>query len=281
MFNFLRKRIGIIGYGNMGLAIASRLSGKYYVVVFDKDKSKTQNLVNIQVASSLLDLVKKADVVILAVKPQDLGAVLNEIKHDLKTKLIISIAAGITTGYIENILGDCKVIRAMPNLPVRIGKGMICFSKGRFAEQKDLTFSLRLFKNLGRTMEIEEKLMNDVTAASGSGPAFFYDFIEKQKNLGNTKLGNIKKEFDKIMVDYLLSHKCGWTPQDARVVVTTTSAASLALLKIENVDPKDLIIQIASPGGTTQAGLDKLDNKGTLTDAMDAAIKRAEELSKN
>jgi pyrroline-5-carboxylate reductase len=279
MFKFLRQKIGIIGHGNMGSAIAERISRKYYVIVFDKDKNKTQNLRDIQLANNTLDLVSKVDIVIIAVKPQDFNAVLNEIKDNLKDKLVISIAAGIATSDIEKVLGGIKVIRAMPNLPARKGKGMICFSRGKFADQKDLNFSQKLFKNLGKTIQIDEKLMNDATAAAGSGPAFFYDFYEKQVIHGHKTIEQVKKEFDETMVDYLVSGR-GWATTTAMVVATTTSAGSLALLKVEGQDPQNLIIQIASKGGTTQAGLERLHNKGTLKEAMDAAIKKAEELSK-
>lgn len=278
MFKFLRKKIGIIGYGNMGSVIAERIRRKYFVVVFDKDNNKTQNLIGIQIANNVSDLVNRVDVVILAVKPQDLNAVLNGIKDNLKNKLVISIAAGIATDDIEKVLGNIKIIRAMPNLPAKIGRGMICLSRGKFAEQKDLDFSCRLFKNLGKTMAIDEKFMNDATAAAGSGPAFFYEFIGK-KGIHSKKIPKeVKKEFDKKIADYLVSSSVGWKKSTAMVVATTTSAGSIALLKVEA--PENLIIQISSRGGTTQAGLDKLHNNGTLEEAMDAAIKRAEELSK-
>ncbi|MFH0738905.1 MAG: pyrroline-5-carboxylate reductase [Candidatus Omnitrophota bacterium] len=281
MFKILRKKIGIIGFGNMGSTIANRISRKYCVFIFDKDKNKTQNLQGIQLANNVLDLVSKVDVIILAVKPQDFNVVLNEIKDHLENKLVISIAAGIATVNIEKVLGNIKVIRAMPNLPAKIGKGMICFSRGKFTDQKDLNFSLRLFKNLGKTMSIDEKLMNDVTAAAGSGPAFFYEFIEK-KGIHSKKIPKeVKKEFDKTIADYLVSSNVGWTKSSAMLVVSTTSAGSLALLnKVEGHDPQKLIIQIASKGGTTEAGLERLRN-GTLKEAMDAAIKKAEELSKS
>lgn len=276
MFKFLRKKIGIIGYGNMGSVIAGRIKRKYRVFVFDKDKNKIQNLSDMLVTENAIDLINKVNVVILAVKPQDFNVVLNEIKDNLKNKLIISIAAGIATRDIEKVLSDAKVIRAMPNLPARIGKGMICLSRGSFANRKDMDFSRRLFKNLGKTMSIDENLMNHVTAAAGSGPAFFYEQVIRS----NKTHEKVKKEFDKTIADYLV-YKKGWSATTAMAVVSTTSAGSLALLKVEGPDPQKLIIQIASKGGTTQAGLEKLHDNGTLEEAMDAAIKKAEELSQS
>jgi pyrroline-5-carboxylate reductase len=275
MFKLLRKKIGIIGYGNMGSVIAGRIKRNYRVFVFDKDKNKIQNLSDIVVTENAIDLISKVDVVILAVKPQDFSVLLNEIRDNLKNKLIISIAAGIATSDIEKVLSNTKVIRAMPNLPARIGKGMTCLSRGSFANQKDMDFSRRLFKNLGKTISIGENLMNDVTAAAGSGPAFFYKQLIRSKKTPE----KVKKEFDKTLVDYLVSSGKGWTTTSAMLVVSTTTAGSLALLEVKGTDPKNLIIQIASKGGTTQAGLEKLDDNLTLEEAMDAAIKRAEGLS--
>lgn len=270
------KKIGIIGYGNMGSVIAGRIKRKYRVFVFDKDKNKIQNLPGIVVTENAIDLVSKVDIVILAVKPQDFAVLLNEIKDNLKNKLIISIAAGIATRDIEKVISNTKVIRAMPNLPARIGKGMTCLSRGSFANQKDMDFTQRLFKNLGKTMSIDENLMNHVTAAVGSGPAFFYEQIIRSKETPE----KVKKEFDKTIADYLFNKK-GWLATTAMDVVSTTSAGSLALLKVEHPDLQNLIIQITSKGGTTQAGLEKLRNNGTLEEAMDVAIKRAEELSQS
>lgn len=281
MFKFLRKKIGVIGFGNMGSAIAERISHRYYTVVFDKDKNKTQNLRDIQVANNALDLVSKVNVIILAVKPQDFNVTLNEIKDYLKNKLVISIAAGIATGEIEKVIGNNKVIRAMPNLPAKIGRGMICLSLGKFADKNDLNFSQRVFKNLGKTMSIDEKLMNDVTAAAGSGPAFFYEFIAKKGIHSKNIPKEVKKEFDKTVAEYLVSSEAGWTKSAAMTIATTTSAGSIALLKVTPLEPRDLIIQISSKGGTTLAGLEKLHNDGTLKEAIDAAKKRAEELSKS
>jgi pyrroline-5-carboxylate reductase len=169
----IKKKIGIIGFGNMGSAIAQRIKAKYKVFIFDKDKEKTKNLKDIKVTDTLVSLVEQSDVVILAVKPQDYDVVLHELKGIVKNKLIISIAAGIPTELIEKVLGNIRVIRAMPNLPARVGNGITYLCKGHFTRARDLRFAQLLFKNMGTTFIALEDIMSEVTAASGSGPGFW------------------------------------------------------------------------------------------------------------
>jgi pyrroline-5-carboxylate reductase len=134
----INKKVGIIGFGNMGSAIAERIKSEYKVFVFDKDKERTTNLSGISVAENITDLLHKVDTVILAVKPQDIEALLKEIKDKVNNQLVISIAAGITTKYIEKILGMVRVIRVMPNIGVIVGKSIYYICKGEFAKEKDL-----------------------------------------------------------------------------------------------------------------------------------------------
>ena len=124
------EKVGIIGYGNMGQAIAERIKEKYAVCVFDKDKNKISALENIVAVSDLVHLVQQSEIIILAVKPQDFKSVLDEIKSSVGEKLIITIAAGISTEYIKSLLGQSvRVVRIMPNLPSQIGRGVSVISK--------------------------------------------------------------------------------------------------------------------------------------------------------
>lgn len=172
------KSIGIIGFGNMGSAIAGRIKSKYRVIAFDEDEEKTKNISGIGTVNSITDLLKQSDAIVLAVKPQDFDAVLSEVKPFAKGKLIISIAAGIKTQYIEKKLGGARVVRAMPNLPVKVGKGISCLCKGKFARGTDLKFSEEIFKKLGKTLVLKENMMDAATAISGSGPGFLCGLIE-------------------------------------------------------------------------------------------------------
>ena len=107
----MQEKIGIIGFGNMGSAIAGQLLNYYQLYAFDRDKNKTAGKRGIIVTRDLLTLVKSVDILLLAVKPQDLDPVLKSIRNYVKDKLIISIAAGISTKHIERMLGEVRVIR--------------------------------------------------------------------------------------------------------------------------------------------------------------------------
>jgi pyrroline-5-carboxylate reductase len=276
-------KVGIIGYGNMGQAIAEGIKDKYTLCVFDKDKNKVAALKNITVANNPAGLVKQSEVIMLAVKPQDFDTLLNEIKSSVKSKLIISIAAGVTTLYIRSKLGEkTRVIRVMPNLPVKIGKGMICLCKGKHTYKKDLDFTKEIFDYMGKTVVINnEDMMDDVTAVSGSGPGFFYDYIEKQKIDYHHINPKIKKDFDYSLAKSLIDLKNKWPRDLALVLASATTAGSIALIKATGSTPLELKKQVTSKGGTTEAGLKVLrGKKENLSKAVKAAVKRAKELSK-
>jgi pyrroline-5-carboxylate reductase len=273
----MKENIGIIGYGNMGSAIGQRLKSKFQVWAFDKDKGKTENLSDIKIAGDILNLISAVIAVILSVKPQDFGEVLKEIKNDIDAKLVISIAAGISTGYIESRLGRVRVIRVMPNLPAKVGKGMICLCKGNFASEKDLDFAKELFDNLGETMLVEENLMNAVTAVSGSGPGYFYHLIQGKK----------KEEWEDYGRDVFVpklseaARGIGFNLAQAQLLAARTVEGSIALLEETGISPAELCRQVTSKGGTTEAGLRVLRGIDSLADTVSAALKRAEELSRS
>jgi len=272
----MKKIIGMIGCGNMGSAICQRLKDIYDLAVFDKDANKTDKLTDINVASNIADLVKKSDAIILAIKPQDFDNLLGDIKDYIKDKLVISIAAGITTEYIERCLGNVRVIRVMPNMPAKIGKGMSCLCKGKFATEDDLNFTKQLFANLGETLVLNEDMMDAATAISGSGPGYFYDLVQ-DKNI---------EEIAKFAMDSFIpsltdsAENIGFAPEQAKVLAEATTQGSISLLKEARLSPSELKKQIASKGGTTEAGLEALRKGGSLKDAVRAALKRAKELSR-
>jgi pyrroline-5-carboxylate reductase len=213
----------------------------------------------------------------LAVKPQDFDSVLNEIKNNVEGELIISIAAGISTVDIEKILGKSRVIRVMPNLPVKIGEGMTCLWQGKSARDSDLDFAEELFKHLGQTLRVEENLMNVVTAISGSGPGYFYALIQNKPREEWEYYGR------KVFMPHLsaTAKKIGFSHEQAEILASATTAGSIALLQRTGLSPEKLRIQVTSPGGTTEAGLKELKNDIKYLDkAVEAAVKRAEELSK-
>jgi pyrroline-5-carboxylate reductase len=268
--------IGIIGFGNMGSAIGNRIKSEYTVWAFDKDENKTDNLSGISVAGDLADLVNRVDAVILAVKPQDFDTLLTQIKQYIHGRLIISIAAGISTEYIENKLGEVRVIRVMPNLAAKIGKGMICLCKGSFATDNDLDFAKVIFDFMGATIIIKEKMMDAATAVSGSGPGFFYHLIQGRPN---EEWGDYaSKEF--IPALSASAQRVGFNSGQAELLAKKTAEGSIALLKETGLSPEALRMQVASKGGTTEAGLKALQSINSLGRAVEAALKRAGELSK-
>jgi pyrroline-5-carboxylate reductase len=275
------KKIGIIGFGNMGSSIAWQLKSDYQIYAFDKDPAKFNNLAcDIRVASSITDLMNKVNTAILAIKPQDFDAVLGEIKAAVKDKLIISIAAGITTEYIETILGLVRVIRAMPNMPAKIGEGITCLSKGKYATVEDFDFVQDLFLYLGETIRIDEKMMNAATAISGSGPAYCYDLLEANNIEANNT--NAVREFVKGVFIPLLkqaAQSLGFSKEQSEFLAVNTGNSSVGLLFKTKLSTTELKQQIASKGGTTEAALAILHKGGSLEEAVRAALKRAEELS--
>jgi pyrroline-5-carboxylate reductase len=263
------KRIGILGFGNMGSAIAEQIKSAYEIFIFDKDKNKTQGVRALKVAENIQNLVKSSEVVILAIKPQDFDGVLNEIIGVVKDKLVISIAAGITTAHIEKLLGDVRAVRGMPNLPAKIKQGMTCLCKGRFASAQDLEFAQELFNRVGNTLIINENMMDAATAISGSGPAYVCSYLES------------KKEKEKFLNDFQEAAKAiGFNAQQAEILVNATFSGTVEFLKKTKLVPSGLKKQVASKGGTTEAALQVLESGGTLKEAVKAAKKRAEELSR-
>lgn len=263
----MKEKIGIIGFGNMGSAIYQRIKSKYTVYVFDKDKTKTNNLQKINITETLADLADKADVVILAVKPQDFDAVLAEIKHYIDKKLVISIAAGIRTSSIEKFLGDARIMRAMPNMPAKIGKGITCLAQGESANKADLNLTQKLFSYLGETLKLNEEAMNAVTAVSGSGPAYVCYYLESEKQ-------NFLADFQKA------AEGVGFSSKEAKFLVKATNCGTLDFLKKTKISPAELRRQVTSKGGTTEAALEVLGRGGSLEEAVKAALVRAETLAK-
>lgn len=261
-----KMKIGIIGGGNMGAAILAGIRKDYAVSVCEQDSARRQFLKRsfAVTAKDLKTVVAQSDVSILAVKPQQFDEVLGEIRvHLAKDKLIISIAAGITCRYIEQRLGaGMRVIRTMPNLPAQISEGMTAICKGKKATGQDLRLACRIFDCIGKTVVVQERWMDAVTAVSGSGPAYLFLVVEALQKAA-VSLG-LKKDL-------------------SGQLIAQTLKGSLALLEKSNEDAGVLRARVTSKGGTTQAAMDVfLKNKFEVIfeQALQAAAKRAGELSK-
>lgn len=267
----MNNNISFIGCGKMGEAILSGiiLSGIYKEknIYFFDPNSKRKNLIKRQYKINFVknnnQLIKKSKVIVLAVKPQAIKKVLDEIKGSIsKEHLIISIAAGIKIKTIEKVLG-CKVVRVMPNTPCLIGRGIsaICYSKN--VSKKDKKNAQRIFKSLGEIVSIDEWNMNAVTALSGSGPAFFYRLTQAFIKAGREE--DLKENISKKLV-------------------LETMAGTIEMIKQSNKTIDKLVEDVSSTGGTTVAGrkiLESSNYKKIISKTIKAAKKRADELSGN
>ncbi len=258
-------RIAFIGCGNMGEAILAGLHTRHVCYVCEP-RPERQALLKKKyriTCAMLLDAVRAADVVILAVKPQELPEVLAELRAaGVRDKLIVSIAAGVTTALIEKRLGGAKVIRVMPNLPATINEGMSGICRGKRATPKDAVLVQGFFEAVGKTVMVPEKMMDAVTAVSGSGPAYVFLVVESL----------IKA-----------ARSLGFDKAQAKALVYQTLLGSAHLLE-KSADDADVLRQkVTSKGGTTQAAIDvfmKKDVAGIFTAALKAAHQRARQLSK-
>lgn len=265
------KKIGIIGCGNMGEAIFSRLSEimekSVRLMVSEMDAARReaiQGKYKIIVEIDNNYLVKYSDVIILAVKPKDVESVLKEAVccGASSRKLVISIAAGVTTEYIEGLIGkDVPVVRAMPNMPALAGAGVTAISAGSSASAEDMDTAEEIFRRVGRVVKVDEKMMDAVTAISGSGPAYFFYFTEALAEAAE-KLG--------------LGRETAWE------LALSTAIGSSELLGRTKESPAALYKKVASKGGTTEAALKVFESKKlkkVVEEAARAASRRSKELS--
>jgi len=261
----------------MGRAIAEQLKSEYHVYVFDKDNTKTAGLTGIEIAQNISDLLVGADTLVLAVKPQDFKSLLEEIRDHVRDKLIITIAAGISTAGIERILGEVRVVRVMPNMPAKIRKGMSCLSKGMFASDQDLEFAESLFREVGETLVIKENMMGFATATSGSGPGLLCDLIQG-KSMEEARNFTERDFIPKLAA---AANALGFSAGEAKLLAETTARGTIEYLESKHLSAEEVKKQVASPEGTTEAGLKKLGrNIKNLDAALKAAAVRAQELSK-
>lgn len=255
----------------MGEALLSRLSRvvekSTKLIVSEADATRHDRIraaYRIILAPDNHYLVKCADAVILAVKPKDIDGLLSrDICCDLGPgKLLISIAAGVTTRHIEDIVGkEVPVIRVMPNMPAVIGEGISGICAGRSATASDMRLAGEIFSTIGAVVEVKEELMDAVTAVSGSGPAYFF-YLMEQLIASAVALG----------IDGAV----------ARKLVVKTALGSAKLVDETGADPADLREKVTSKGGTTEAAIRVFDRKAfgaIVAEATHAARARSKELS--
>jgi len=263
-------RLAVIGGGKMGEAIIKGLlaAGTLHsndIVVSDIDPSRRRHLAqeyDVSATESNSAAATGAQVVLLAVKPQQIDVTLAELSSALRSRpLVISIAAGVSIARIAAHLPDATpIVRAMPNTAAQVGKAITAISPGPFVEDSSLELAERLLSSIGSVVVIDERLQNSAVAINGSGPAYFYLFIEA-------------------LVDSGVAN--GLDRDVATRLAVETMAGAAEMLARTGKHPALLIDEVASPGGTTIAALEAFEAAGLRTavfNAVDAAVRRANEL---
>ena len=266
------KNIAFLGGGNMAEAlikglIASSVAAPGRMSVSDISAERLDLLARtygVSKSGSSRDAVAHAEVVLLCVKPQVMDWVLEEIAPAAdRTKLIVSIAAGVTIGRIEKALaGGARVVRVMPNTPALVLEGAAALSSGSQATHDDMALVQQIFGAVGRAVVVDEKLMDAVTGLSGSGPAYVFTIIEALADAG------VKQGIPRALALELAAQ-------------TVLGAARMVVETKEH--PGKLRDMVTSPGGTTIAGLHELEKgklRAVLMNAVEAATARSKELGK-
>jgi pyrroline-5-carboxylate reductase len=261
--------IGFIGAGQMAKALAAGfvragLVAPQAIVASDPYPAARDSFLSTipgaTCTAASTALAKQSDIIFLAVKPQAMSTAMNELRqHGTQGKLFVSIAAGVTLAALEAGLGTGRVIRVMPNTPALIGQGASAFCRGSGATPDDAKQVSSLLSAVGKAIELEERHLDAVTGLSGSGPAFVYVVIEALSDAG-VRVG---------------------LPRDVATTLAAQTVLGSAQMVLAGEHPAVLKDRVASPGGTTIAGLEALEQnglRGALYAAVVAATNRAREL---
>jgi len=217
----------------------------------------------IETTADNLAVLRQCRRILLAIKPQTFHQIADDLAAGAADRLFISIMAGIPTHLIEQKLGgQVRVVRVMPNLPIRVGAGVAALYRGRFATDEDLHFARLIFEAGGRAIVVEsEDLIDAVTAVSGSGPAYFYYFVEAIAEAGQA---------------------CG-LPADQALLLAEYACLGAAKMMTETGEhPAELRRKVTSPGGTTQAAVEYMEGakvREHIKNAVIRAYERARELA--
>jgi len=267
-----KKKIAVVGAGHIATALVggilkAKLVDPKSVTVARRSPEALEELkkrFGVHATADNRRAVKDADIVVVAVKPQQAAAVLEELASAIgEGQLIVSVMAGLTTSWINRKLGKANpVVRAMPNTPMLVDAGATPLAKGAHADDSDLELARQLFAAVGTTEIIPESLMDAVTGLSGSGPVYIYMVIEALTD-GGVKMGIPRAT--------------------ARRLAAQTVFGAAKLVIETGKHPAILKDEVTTPGGTAIAAVHELEAKGlrnVLIDAVVTATKRSEELSK-
>ncbi|MFD1261351.1 pyrroline-5-carboxylate reductase [Entomomonas asaccharolytica] len=267
----MNKKIGFIGAGNMGGAIIgglveSEVLPADHIYAINHHPKRTQELVDqfaIKAASSIEELVKASDIVLIAVKPKTVAEVLAEAAPFLKKDvIIISVAAGVTLASLEKAVGSKqKLVRIMPNLPSLVGEGASSITPNELVSEEDLAIVKEIFNSFGKAEVVSEDLIHAVVGVSGSSPAYVFMFIEA-------------------LADAAVQG--GMSREQACTFAAQSVLGSAKMVLETGINPGALKDMICSPGGTTIEAVCELERKGfrsAVIDGVQAAMAKSAAMS--
>ncbi len=263
------QTIAMIGAGKMGQALLKGLleHGVPRQRLRAADSSqvirrRVERHVGIRVSRDNRAVIRGADVIILAVKPQQMDEVVRQLASSLvREQLVISIAAGMTLRWLQTRLRGIPVVRVMPNLPATVGSGFSAIALGEAATARHRALAMALFGAVGDVCEVPERQLDAVTAVSGSGPAYVFFFAQMWQEAARS---------------------LGLSPAVAERAIRSTLEGSVRLWQASGEPPEGLISRVASKGGTTEAALKVLVKRRVAAhflEALRAAARRSKELS--
>lgn len=269
----MNQKIGFIGVGNMGSSLLQGILESENIdnsLFFINDHNMSNCLAvkakfpDITIFESEKEVAREVDIIFLAVKPQSVSDVLAEIRKELKkTTVVVSLAAGMTLKQIKALIGyEQKIIRAMPNTPSLIHEGMCALTPNLEVSDEELSLVKSLFNCIGKTEVIQEDLMHAAIGLSGSAPAYVFMFIEALADGGV---------------------RAGMSRHKAYQFATQTVLGAAKLVQQTKMHPGDLKDRVCSPGGTTIAAVQKLEETGfrsAVLQAVEAAADRSRQLEK-
>lgn len=266
-------KILIVGGGNMGLTYAKAFINSHVVtrsqlMILEKTLSKTDDLKSLNIGEIYSDstyCISNADLIILAVKPQDFPQLMESIVKDVRpNQIFLSIMAGVKMSTVCQGLNISKVIRAMPNLPAQIGQGMTAFTATDAVSRHEQAMVQNLLSTTGKTLYVEkEEMIDAVTAVSGSGPAYIYYFMDA-------------------MVKAAM--QMGFPKSEAELLVMQTFSGAISLYQQSELSCDEWIQRVASKGGTTEAAIASFSQNevsNLIGDGLHKALDRAVELGKS
>jgi len=258
---FLFEPVAVIGLGRIGTSLALALSKEGYRVLASTahpERHRDVESSGIEILPSE-EAASRGSVVVIAVKPKQIMDLADEIRERVRGKLVISLAASLTTEFLEKLMPGARIVRAMPNLALIVGESITALSPGRSAREPDIEVAKGIFSSVGECVVVEEELMDAVTGLSGSGPAYVFMMVEALADAG-VRVG---------------------LARDLAIRMAAKTLLGASKMVLTGKHPAELRDMVLTPGGVTIAGLHELERRGfraALMNAVLAAVRRAEEL---